>query len=267
MDATTAYSYNFLDQLVGVSDALGNGVTVSHQYWGVEYQPGGNPSGHFGMVRSIAAGSFQGLTYDYDSRGNVSSLQDAVVGETISFAYDHLDRLLSAASALFNESYGYTKIGTFVSKGGVSYTYPSGGQPRPHAPTQVGGNTYTYDNNGSLIDAEGRTYTYDVENRLAGISGDVTKGFTYDGDGVLRTSTEGGVTTRYVDGDYRVNVSTGEAFIYYRFLQPPNRLRLKGLMSMDVLPLSTSSAISRPVAGACIKPWPLNPLAQTNPST
>ena len=208
-------AYNTL--LRPTSLALNNGVTPACQYWGVEYRPAGNPNGHFGLTRSMIAGSLQNLTYDYDPKNNVASLQDTIVGETITFAYDHLDRLTSAVSALLNETYSYTKIGTFVTKAGVAYSYPAAGQPRPHAPTAVGGNAYTYDNDGNLATAEGRTYTHDVENRLTGLSGDVTKSFNYDGDGVLRTSTEGGVTTRCVFGDYRVNASTGEAFVYYRF--------------------------------------------------
>ena len=54
-------------------------------------------------------------------------------------------------------------------------------------------------------------------NRLTGLSGDVTKTFAYDGDGVLRTNLVGGVTTRIVASDYLVNASTGEAFVLYGF--------------------------------------------------
>ncbi len=211
----TNASYNAL--LKATSIALGNGLSVAYQYWGVEYRPAGNPNGHFGLPRSVVAGALQNLTYDYDNVGNVTQIVDARVNETINYGYDDLDRLISAASGLFSEAYSYNAIGTFVSKGGVSYTYPAGGQPRPHAPTAVGGNAYTYDGNGNLSTAEGRTYAWDVENRLTGLSGDVTKSFSYDGDGVLRTSTVGGVTTRVVAADYRVNASTGEAFVSYRF--------------------------------------------------
>ncbi len=211
----TNASYNAL--LKPTSLNLANGLSVSYQYWGVEYRPAGNPNGHFGLPRSVVAGSLQNLTYDYDNLGNVTQIVDGRVNETINYGYDDLDRLTSAASALFSESYSYNAIGTFVSKGGVAYAYPSAGQPRPHAPTTVGGNPNTYDNNGNLATAEGRTYTWDVENHLTGLSGDVTKSFAYDGDGVLRTSTVGGVTTRVIAADYRVNASTGEAFVFYRF--------------------------------------------------
>jgi RHS repeat-associated protein len=43
----------------------------------------------------------------------------------------------------------------------------------------------------------------------------VSKSFAYDADGVMRTSTAGGVTTRVVAGDYRVNASTGEPYVFY----------------------------------------------------
>jgi RHS repeat-associated protein len=81
----------------------------------------------------------------------------------------------------------------------------------------VGGSTYSYDSNGNLTNAVSRTYGYDVLNRLTSLSGDVSKSFTYDADGLLRTSAAGGVTTRVVAADYRVNASTGEPYVFYSF--------------------------------------------------
>jgi hypothetical protein len=47
----------------------------------------------------------------------------------------------------YDEWYTYDAIGNLTSKAGVSYVYPSAGSPRPHAPTSVGGQPYTYDAN------------------------------------------------------------------------------------------------------------------------
>ncbi|MBI2864439.1 MAG: RHS repeat protein [Chloroflexi bacterium] len=211
-------SYNALGKPVSV--ALGNGLTTDYQYWGVEYRVQNDL--RYGLLRSIITGGLQSLTYNYDAKGNVSQLSDnnGHGGETIDFGYDHLDRLLSA-SAPIGESYAYNAIGNLTSKGGVSRTYPVAGQPRPPPPTEVGGQAYGYDANGNLLTAEGRTYGYDLENRLESVSavgGLPARSFLYDGDGTLRRMDVGGnPTTRYVTGDYLVDIQTGEATVCYRF--------------------------------------------------
>src|SRR5258706_462680 len=45
-----------------------------------------------------------------------------------------------------------------------------------------------------------------------------------------------------------------------------NRDALRALMSSEVLPSTINSAISSPVAGACMMPWPENPAALMKPS-
>ncbi|MBI2954616.1 MAG: RHS repeat protein [Chloroflexi bacterium] len=86
-------SYNALGKPFDL--ALGNGLTTSYRYWGLNY--GGNT--HYGLIYSIATGSHQNLTYsDYDAVCNVKQINDVHNNETISFGYDHLDRLTSASS-------------------------------------------------------------------------------------------------------------------------------------------------------------------------
>jgi len=53
----------------------------------------------------------------------------------------------------------------------------------------VGGNSYLYDANGNLTQAEGRYYLYDIENRLVEVGTAPyypLRQFVYDGDGGLR---------------------------------------------------------------------------------
>jgi RHS repeat-associated protein len=65
--------------------------------------------------------------------------------------------------------------------------------------TQVNGQSYTYDNNGNLLNDGSRTFTYDTENRLTSVvSGAVTTTFEYNGDGDRYAQTVNGVTTDYV---------------------------------------------------------------------
>ena len=210
-------TYNPLGKLVWLS--LGNGLTTGYQYYGVEYTAQGNV--RYGMLRSIATGGLQSLTYSYDPKGNVSQIIDnnGHGSETLNFFYDHLDRLTDTSNA-YADSYQYNAIGNMTSRNGVSRTHPSAGALRPHAPTYVGVEQYTYNENGNLVGAEGRTYGYDLENRLTSVTGGglSSRSFLYDGDGTMRRAdVDGTPTTRYVTGDYQVYLPTGEATIYYRF--------------------------------------------------
>jgi uncharacterized protein RhaS with RHS repeats len=103
---------------------------------------------------------------------------------------------------------------------GVTRGFPSAGQPRPHAPTAVGAQSYGYDANGNLTSAEGRSYAYDADNRLWQLSqsGAQLKAFGYGADGELRTRTDGAtLSRRYVTPDYHLELPSGQAVAHYRF--------------------------------------------------
>lgn len=157
------------------------------------------------------------------TKANITSIISTIPSETISYVYDHLDRLTSAISGLFSQTFSYDVLGRFVSFAGTSYTYPAAGPSavRPHAPTAVGSDAYAYDANGNLITTQHptRTYGWDVENRLTSLSGDVARGFSYDGDGTMREqSTSGSATIRIPFDDYRIDVASGNPLLFYRFL-------------------------------------------------
>ncbi len=66
--------------------------------------------------------------------------------------------------------------------------------------------TYTYDDNGNLIskmdsnDANNNaTYTWDWNNRLISVSSVTSVAYSYDGDGVSISKTQGGVKTKYIN--------------------------------------------------------------------
>ncbi|MEA3440692.1 MAG: hypothetical protein U9R58_10450, partial [Chloroflexota bacterium] len=93
-----------------------------------------------------------------------------------------------------------------IDMNGTSYTYaaevtcPDGTRTLPHAVSQAGTNSYTYDCNGNMdvriVNGETYTLTHDVENRLVGVSGDEEVSFVYDGDGnmVIKEETDGAKT-------------------------------------------------------------------------
>ncbi len=52
------------------------------------------------------------------NNGKISSQYDAISGETVTYAYDSLNRLLSASGSGWNQSFGYDGFGNLVSKTG-----------------------------------------------------------------------------------------------------------------------------------------------------
>lgn len=89
-----------------------------------------------------------------------------VSGETITYQYDSLKRLISAtSSASWGENYGYDAFGSLVSKTPTAGSPPTLSIGVNPANNQIVGQTY--DNNGNELSAPaGGTLTYDSENRL-----------------------------------------------------------------------------------------------------
>jgi hypothetical protein len=124
------------------------------------------------------------------------------------------------------ETYTYSAIGNILSKAGVNYTYNatvsgcSAGtpSPKPHAVSQVGSYTFSYDCNGNMLTRteSGGTYnqTWDFENRLTGVAGTGTATFVYDGDGNRVKATVAGVTTAYVGNHFEQSGTVTKTYIY-----------------------------------------------------
>ena len=176
--------------------------------------------------------SLQDLRYTYDANGDVLTIQDYLAGspQTQTFTYNTLDRLTSGvASGGTGGTYAqqnhahcvrcqYTydsTTGNLSIKAGVNYTYANGN----HAVTQMGTDTYGYDNNGNQINrnVSGSAFTlgYDAENRLKSVSGSVTAAFVYDGDGNRVKATIGGTTTTYIGSYFEWTGSTSTMKKYY----------------------------------------------------
>jgi RHS repeat-associated protein len=154
----------------------------------------------------------------YDAVGNLTTIGDATANQNHTYTYDHLDRLTTWSVTGANptsENYSYDTIGNITSKAGASYTYPAGGQPRPHAPTVVGGQSYSYDPNGNLLSGGGRTLTWDYDNKPtsvtpAGGSIFTAESYQYGADGERIKKTVGNVTTHYFGLlEEEVNAGTG----------------------------------------------------------
>jgi RHS repeat-associated protein len=151
---------------------------------------------------STSGTTIQNLAYGHDWAGRIQSVTSPFPKESWTYQYDDLYRLTQATNITHgaeNQSFVYDSIGriTYNSRVG-NYSYPAGGQPRPHAPTVAGGSAYTYDGNGNLVTGGGRSLTWNAENRPVSIG---TASMVYDGAGERIKKVVSGSTTLYPMGD------------------------------------------------------------------
>ena len=218
---TTTYGYDGLGTLTSIQypnsitltyalDSLERptGLTDSNNYtWasGVQYNPANQitnatfPSGTQTWVyntllqltqRTTTSGSTtrMNMTYNYTAgkdNGQIASSADAVTGETITYTYDSLKRLINASSsplppvnaASWSGAYTYDGFGnlTNMTPGGLSVTVNS-------ATNQIQPTNIAYDGNGNVTQfgpsGSLKTLGYDVANRLATVN--TNSAYAYD---------------------------------------------------------------------------------------
>ena len=160
-------TYNDRSRMTAI--ALGHGVTTEYEY--------GTDGRLTGIHSTGVGGTFQDLDYTHDRNGNVLSIADAISGNTQSYVYDDLDRLVEAQNvpaadgSTRNLAYQYDPIGNLLKKGPLSLTY--GSNAGPHAVTcLLDTNTetrtaITYDANGNMAAKGSMRLTFDADNRLS----------------------------------------------------------------------------------------------------
>jgi YD repeat-containing protein len=163
-------SYNASDQLTNLT--FPSGTTTNYTY---------DPK-MLRLTALVTSGNIQNLSYQYDKVGNVKTITDALRGETTTFTYDDLNRLLTASIPnMYAHSWSYNNIGNMLTRndnnGNVTYQYNDAAHK--HAVTQIGSLYYCYDANGNMTKrgasnatctTGGDTLTYDPENRLTSIT-------------------------------------------------------------------------------------------------
>ncbi len=203
----TYSNYNALGQPRTISYA--NGVSTIQQY---------DPSNN--RLNSITTNSpsqgLQNISYTYDNMANITALTDALdANRTQNFTYDHLNRLTEAQSNSYGPlplTWQYNEIGnmTYNSQLG-NYAYGA----KPHAVTQAGANTYSYDANGNMTGGAGRTITFDYENRAINISnGGSTVDSVYDYTGQRVKKITQSFTTTYISNLYECTNGTSTKYIF-----------------------------------------------------
>jgi len=183
---------------------LGNGVTAV-----ADYDPA---SGHLVRLHAydLLGVELQDVDYLFDVLGNLKVRHDRSGYSDLreSFNYDGLNRLLQVrltAPALGLSNPVETLALNYDATGNISWksdvgTYSYGAGPAgPHAVTQAGGKTYSYDINGNQTSGDGRDITYTVFDKAASLTaGNQSTTFTYGigNDRLKREDSEMGVVTK-----------------------------------------------------------------------
>jgi RHS repeat-associated protein len=142
--------------------------------------------------------------YDYDLRGRLRTAHTVASGTTCG------DGTPGTGDRPYVHSYEYSADGNLKARTEngvrVPYTYPAAGEQRPHAPTRIGGDSYTWDAAGSLtsrtVGDRTQEFSWDVRGLLASVTGASGKtSFVYDASGQrLLRRTPDGKATLYVAG-------------------------------------------------------------------
>ena len=136
-DATETRAYNSLMQLTN--------ITTNDVYL---------PSSKINITYNYTAGS---------NNGKIASATDSLSGETVTYQYDSLNRLISASGSGWTQTQAYDGFGNLTGRTGTG-TAQSTTISTPTSATTNRLSGYTYDANGNLISTG---YTYDVENRIS----------------------------------------------------------------------------------------------------
>jgi RHS repeat-associated protein len=150
----------------------------------------------------------QKLTYTYSPMGNITTLVDTSntgTAKTTAFLYDDLYRLTkataltTAGAQIFNETYTYDILGNMTTKNGTVYKYLGNTgtlTANPHAPTQIGAQSRTYDTLGNVIADGVHTNLFNYRNELLSTTkaGTISRS-TYDHTGGRVSDTTGTKST------------------------------------------------------------------------
>jgi RHS repeat-associated protein len=171
--------------------------------------------------------NIQCIAYAYDANGNITKIVEhasTTAARTVDYAYDDLNRLISASSSNvtsgsnYSQTYSYNAIGNLLSgpAGTYSYAHASSSYANPHAPlslTSTSTVVFAYDNSGNLTGSTIGTstiasYTWDYRNRMTQSTGGATSTYAYDSAGQRIKLTVGTSTTIYPTGGYDVSGSS-----------------------------------------------------------
>lgn len=136
-------------------------------------------------------------------------MYNGVSGETVTYTYDSLNRLLTANGSGWGQQYGFDPFGNLLSKTVTAGSGPGLSVTVNPANNQIQGvSGLTYDANGNTsIGGSGSYMSFDAENRLAGIfSSSTAMRYGYDAQNKRIWSGTGAVDAYGNPTNYTVNV-------------------------------------------------------------
>ncbi len=161
-----AWQYNALNQLTEIDTST---------------QFNGYPEG----VPSPGAATYFFAKYTFSAtanNGQITGMQDSRTGSTVTYTYDLLKRVTSAAGSggsMLSQTFGYDGFGNLTSK-----SVPAGSSEFPLPGVNANKNWLngsTYDQNGNVTTLSNATLSYDVENRLSEYTtGSFVENYAYD---------------------------------------------------------------------------------------
>lgn len=203
--ATTTYGYDDLERLTSI-DAVSSSGTRVQQLTYARDRSGNITQIADGTATDDAPSSNAAYTYDALYRLVEARLDpQGKRAETLQFAYDDVDNLLSKSSNLGGASRDHV--------GGYAYGQNGAG---PHAATTAGTTSLAYDAAGHLISRDKDRFEWDFLGRMARASskdGPVAR-FWYGSTSERIKKTEQGQTTYYLTPDFEVR--DGVATLYVR---------------------------------------------------
>jgi RHS repeat-associated protein len=174
---TYTYSFDTMDRPTGLKDQNNNTVVNNVSYnaanqlltFNTETRTYNNLNQ---MTRLTITGTGPlDISYNFPAganNGKISSQLDNLSGETVTYQYDSLNRLLSASSSQsWTETYGFDAFGNLLSKTGTGGA-PTLSQAVSATTNRIMGQSY--DSNGNQTTGPLGTVYYDAENRIAGVS-------------------------------------------------------------------------------------------------
>jgi RHS repeat-associated protein len=174
---TYTYSFDSMMRPTGLTDQNSNTLVSNVTYNAANQLLTFNTETHqynnLNQMTRLTITGAQPLDISYNfpagtNNGKIASQVDNLSGETVTYQYDSLNRLLSASSSQsWSETYGFDGFGNLLSKAGTGGA-PTLSQSADPSTNRIVGQSY--DSNGNQTSGPLGSVSYDAENRIASVS-------------------------------------------------------------------------------------------------
>ncbi|WP_039942553.1 RHS repeat-associated core domain-containing protein [Leptospira alexanderi] len=170
---------------------------------------------------------YENVAYSYDSKGNLSQIEDKVNNtRTQNFTYDDTNRLTSASGKYGTENYVYTDTGKLLQKGDKTFSYTDAAHRNAvthvTSPGYIG--DFGYDASGNMISRNGATLTYDGFQKMRRMDtieqGTIEYDYDFTGTRIIKNRLMDGRKVITVGGLYEISYQAG--------MSPQHTLYFKG---------------------------------------